>query len=667
MKKYYFYALTGAIALAGAVGLSACSSSEDASEPNPLFDGEAVKTQFTIAFPQNVAKTRMTAGTVQNSEAIADFRGMDNIVLYPFAKTAKAKGSTGYEIPITLGSTKLGDAIKLSKMIKPTVGDVNNSIPAGTSGLTANNNSILFNDVTIPVGTGSFLFYGKALDNSTYTDKFYNGSLELINTTLNPETGDADAPNPTNIAFDLVPTYKYIDYMSGSEKRESEVGAALATYLSSIADAGHWAGCADSDNSEEDWYNAALGDLYTNFVSLKAGSSLNVQATVQDLYSTIRNNTDVVSTAIAAAITNATYASADPETGVLTFTAALGNSAATYFPGDVNLPDGAALLAYAPTTHTFTQSTNGSDIFGTIPATDTDPEKNKITNAYADYVYPASLYYYCNSGIGTATSSQADKYVSSTGEPATDVAWANILSNYDAEKQVQSNTRSVAILDPIQYAVGRLDMTVKKLPAATLYDKVGDAYDATAGFEVTGLLIGGQKRVGFDFTTVTTAPELTIYDNITKSRAEETALTVTTESASGLNHTLALETAAETDIYVAVEFLNKGADFVGVDGVVPAGCKFYLVGKLSPKTDVSDEEDPNNKVSGVANTGKKVFKQDYKTIANFSIAQGTAGQVNAKGLGAAYNTIPDLRTPQLELGLSVDLHWETGITFDVEF
>ena len=59
MKKYYFYALTGAIALAGAVGLSACSSSEDASEPNPTFDGEAVKTQFTIAFPQNVAKTRM--------------------------------------------------------------------------------------------------------------------------------------------------------------------------------------------------------------------------------------------------------------------------------------------------------------------------------------------------------------------------------------------------------------------------------------------------------------------------------------------------------------------------------------------------------------------------------------------------------------------------------
>ena len=62
-----------------------------------------------------------------------------------------------------------------------------------------------------------------------------------------------------------------------------------------------------------------------------------------------------------------------------------------------------------------------------------------------------------------------------------------------------------------------------------------------------------------------------------------------------------------------------------------------------------------------------MFKQDYKTIANFSIAQGTANTANTKGLAAAYNTVPDLRTPQLELGLSVDLTWQTGITFDVEF
>ena len=37
-----------------------------------------------------------------------------------------------------------------------------------------------------------------------------------------------------------------------------------------------------------------------------------------------------------------------------------------------------------------------------------------------------------------------------------------------------------------------------------------------------------------------------------------------------------------------------------------------------------------------------------------------------KGLAAAYNTIPDLRTPQLELGLSVDLTWQPGVQFDLD-
>ena len=196
-----------------------------------------------------------------------------------------------------------------------------------------------------------------------------------------------------------------------------------------------------------------------------------------------------------------------------------------------------------------------------------------------------------------------------------------------------------------------------------MYDKNGDAYDAKNGFEVTGILIGGQKQVGFDFTPKTGVAETTIYDNITKSQSS--TLTVTPLAASAVNYTLALETAADADVYVAVEFLNKGGDFEGADGVVPAGCKFYLVGKLSPKTEGTYDE--TNTATGVTNTGKRVFKQDYKTIANFSIAQGNSGVANSKGLGAAYNTIPDLRTPQLELGLSVNLNWESGIQFDVEF
>lgn len=636
MKKNYVYALMSAVALVGAVSLSACSTSDDVVDVNPTFDGEAVKTQFTISFTQSVAKTRQTAGTVQNAEDIASFRGMDNIVLYPFAATAAA-GATD---PIISESTKLGDAIKLSNMIKPTTSTAENTIPAGVSGLTANNNSVLFNDVTIPIGTGSFLFYGKAIDASGKND-FYNGSLTMT---------QGGTPNPANIFFDL-------DQIYPSTTTASTVGANLADYLTTIAQAqtnestpALWSDCAEG---------TGLGDLYKNFITLKAGSSLTVQAAVQDLYSSVRNNTDEVSKAIVTAITNSTYVSST-EGGVLTFTAAIGNSASTYFPGDVNLPDGAALLTYDKTNREFSQVTTGDDNSG-------------LSAEYADYVYPASLYYYCNSGIGTATTSQSSEYKSNVDpNDATSAAvtWGNILNNYTAAQQVKSNTRSVAILDPIQYAVGRLDMKVIKLPA-TMYDKKGEAYNASAGFDVTGVLIGGQRQVKFDFTpntTSSTVPEKTIYDNITQSQSG--ALSVTQSDDSGVNYTLALETVAadntNADVYVAVEFKNNGADFEGIDGVIPAGCKFYLVGKLSPSTVTGSEKNPKGLT--------QVFKQDYKTIANFSIASGisktetsfpTGG--NTKGLGAAYNTVPDLRTPQLELGLSVDLHWETGITFDVEF
>jgi hypothetical protein len=53
------------------------------------------------------------------------------------------------------------------------------------------------------------------------------------------------------------------------------------------------------------------------------------------------------------------------------------------------------------------------------------------------------------------------------------------------------------------------------------------------------------------------------------------------------------------------------------------------------------------------------------TIANLKIVNNADGSHN-KGLGAAYNVIPDLRTPALSIGLSVDLTWQTGLTFDVD-
>ena len=89
---------------------------------------------------------------------------------------------------------------------------------------------------------------------------------------------------------------------------------------------------------------------------------------------------------------------------------------------------------------------------------------------------------------------------------------------------------------------------------------------------------------------------------------------------------------------------NTGADFVGVDNkVIANGTKFYMIATLTPSSTMAN----------YAAVDGKVFKQDFVTTANLTIGD----------LKHAYNVIPDLRLPELELGLSVDLTWQAGLTF----
>ena len=84
--------------------------------------------------------------------------------------------------------------------------------------------------------------------------------------------------------------------------------------------------------------------------------------------------------------------------------------------------------------------------------------------------------------------------------------------------------------------------------------------------------------------------------------------------------------------------------------MIPSGSKFYLVAKLDP----SSATQPTNGA-----TINQVFKQDYNTVVKLTIGRNA--------LKKAYQTIPDLRSPKLELGLSVDLTWQQGLTFDTPF
>lgn len=615
MRTNFKFALMSAAALLS-LGLASCSSNDEANE-NPTFDGKAVKTTFSISLPGNVAKTRMAGSTVQVGEDIASFRGMSNIVIIPFSHA-------------TDRTTRLGENITLgeNKMQVPTTTNAANAIPNGQ--LLANNNAVLYNDVTIPVGTSAFLFYGKATGTDGYADGY-----------LTPEglTGETSGIffNPTQI----------------KATPNKTVGDALAAYVGSIAAAkvgdnandGAWWKCTDGTTyGTQTWYSAALGDMYTSFTSLTPGASSYVQAAVQDLYTSIRTNTNPV----AAKIREAILAKAtDGGSGTLTFDTSLNG-----YPADNNsMPDGCATL-------TWTAVTDGPN---TVVASTNSTFGGGLTTAQAmdKIVYPASLYYFVNSGVETSIASRQAYYVDSK-------TWAEILATYTSGKSVASTTRSVAITNPIQYAVGRLDLKVNKLSETTYYDRRGEEVTIPAdGFELKGVLIGGQKKVDYKFEQVTTADEYAIYDKTINTESASAKVSKTVDA--GTNYTLALETAANQEVYVALEFENNsGKDFMGVDGVVKNGCKFYMIAKLTPT-------DATGTVSGSANTGNKVFKQDFKTIANFTFGAGSAdadhnGASDAPGgFGNAYVTIPDLRTPKLELGFSVDLKWQEGITYNLTF
>ncbi len=618
MRTNFKFALMSAAALLS-LGLASCSSNDEA-EVNPTFDGQNVKTQFTISLPGNVAKTRMAGKTVQVAEDIATFRGMSNIVIIPFSHTTDRAARLGDNITLAAGTMQV-----------PAATNDANAIPAGK--LLANNNAVLYNEVSIPVGTSAFLFYGKA----TGTDGYAEGYLTPEG--LTGQTSDIFF-NPTQIQ--PTPT--------------TTVGEALAAYVTTIAAAADgdaaWWKCTDPANSTQTWYNAGLGDMYRSFTSLKPGASSYVQAAVQDLYKSILTNTNPIAVKIRAAIETKATAATD---GTLTF-----NTDLNGYPANNNsMPDGCAALTWehvpatitAPFTEAATATAVTSSTFG--GGLTTAQAMNKI-------VYPASLYYFVDSPVKTSIASRQGDYVETN-------TWDQILATYTNGQSVTTTTRSVAITKPIQYAVGRLDLTVSKLDKPKYYDRRGEeVLIPSGGFQLTGVLIGGQKKVDYKFNQVSSSTdEYAIYDNTINKESASDKVSATVDA--GTNYTLALETDKDQEVYVALEFLNNsGQDFMGVDGVVKNNCKFYMIARLDPK-------DTSTEASGQGNTGNKVFAQDYKTIANFSFGAGTAdtnhdGAADTPGgFGNAYVTIPDLRTPKLELGFSVDLKWKAGITFTHTF
>lgn len=498
---------------------------------------------------------------------------------------------------------------------------------ANISDISTTASSKIYSDVSVPVGTTHFLFYAHApqgtTDAVTNADNFTKGVLNFT-------AGKDNTTATNNISAALV----------GVKGTDDGSANKLLTVLNAVAGVENWSTAAGTTE---------LGKLYKNFITLKAGSANSIRLALQDLYNAlggVTTGSDAAAKEIANNIRTAiktdnvfTVAEQTNKTFAIT--------TANTYPKNVNLPDGAVELSFNATSKKFDYAaTSGLTGLTTLDA--------------AKICFPASIYYFQSSDLA-ATAAELDN----TAWPKTTSDWtSNTVAPWLKDgaagwtSTVQPTTRSIAMRQNINYGVANLATTVK-CGAETLADNVdlavskpnefaGKVAVPAEGFPVTGLLIGGQPtKVGFNFQPASTdAFDQTIYDN------NLTDIVAKNGTASAVNYTIVLPNdkgrgaADQSKVNVAIELTNNsGVAFRGADGIIPAGGKFYLVGQLDPDAKT---------IEGV--TKPAVFMSDYKTTLNLTITS----------LKSAYNTIPDLRSTKLQLGLSVDLDWQTGLQFDVE-
>lgn len=440
--------------------------------------------------------------------------------------------------------------------------------------LEAGTNAKVYYEVRINPGVSHFLFYGEAY--SANDDAKTNGALK-------PNIVQA----VNDIKFELQP-------IATNAESNSET-TTLAAALNSIEDATDGTTAWAASTSE-------LKTFYDAFIRLKAGSAASIKQALDSLEAGITATEATTESDLKTAILNAIDAA---QTSIEDCT----------YPRNVGLPDGAAQLKFEGGSFSYINSAN----VGNLSYTSMDR-----------FVYPASLYYTTNTAIKTSTSRLADKY-------GTD--WKTCLDLYNGGgTSVEANTQSVALVNQIQYAVGRFDVAAK-FSASSINDNVGESIAVTAGDGITldGILIGGQKNADWQFAPLASSEEYTIYD----ASVTSTKLGTADIASKIMAQSLALSTTAGTNVNFALELTNNtGNAFTGVDGIVPAGAKFYLVGHLIPQADKA---------------GNQVFAKAYNTKANVTISS----------LAHAYNCIPDLKNPELELGLSVNLEWTEGLVQDI--
>ena len=713
MKKLFNYALIGAIALTGATMFTGCSGSDDAvaENNNPNFNEKT--NDVNVQFVLNVATapnqfTRQSNATVQRNQ---NFRGIQNATL-----VGLATGNPGVLAPYLGGTTTTDwDATSGIKAKFYDLGTLYGSSAVNNEGTNNHDNSsrrVL--QLSMPIATDAMLVYGRAIPNTdteengkvtmtigtapeNITFKLnqrlvegrvneYNQTCDLAVTILNRiiaseiagnEAGTRTINGYTNVAALPAISWKELGTSTASLAPLEEILANAFKTLTTINTGEYRAGSSSAISSIAFYvYNISKG-VYN--ATATGDEELNAQILAYEIMRRIENYFEKYDNASATeeqtTFQDVSVIKAHMMTATGMTSEAFGSSFGLVqhgdlkaFPASFGLPYGVALLDYDATTNKFSHRVTNTSLL------------QNGTLAEDHYMYPAELMYFDNSALRVNNNTvAATAYPNGYGTWDTEASWPTTSWTTGT---VSSSTRSVAVKNNINYGVAMLQTKVA-LDGSSFNDnrhKITGEPDQTLTddqvkqFKLTGVLVGNQNpELGWNYlakTSTATDWNYVVYDNKVASGTIPTA-------AGEENYTLLFDNylpgggSQTTEVLVALEFKNEGNDFYGLGNMIRAGGTFYLVGKLKTVPEATNANHhytgtgtitwPTTYAippytAGVSQEITRVFIQDFMTTATFKIG--------ANSLKSAYVTVPDLRSSQTSLGLSVNLEWQTGLDFE---
>lgn len=717
MRKLFKLSIAGAIALAAV----ACNKKADVQD-NPTFnpDTKEVTTQFVLSVNTGSPQTKMTATNVQRA---SNFLGINEAHVLAY-KTNMSVTALNVE-PFVLNSSVATDRdYPLGTLYS------NGSIDAANNATSSSNRIVQLNvpvdvDAMLFYGkeinaspsnaTGRLTYNVNKTPSSTEfslvqrlgdeTSYKHTGDLMvfIINRIISSEiaamgsgdsysaTGDPKDPKTvyTNLPAlswkDLGTTYDDPTLRAGMSGLEEILGAAYSTFtkiesgeyragssaaikgmMASLIDVVKTVQVAEPTGNEEanacrlaDQIMQRKAHYFTDAMEFQAVNSIKDNVTALNILTSAEWDTQ---------FSGVTNIASFPHT-------------------EFGIPDGAAQLQYSATTGMFEYLDPNQALAN--PGNSFNPN---------NYLYPSELAYYVNSPIRTTsqdvTTTDYPNGVTPWDTEGTGSKWAD--KNWQANSRVQSNTRGIAVRNNINYGVALLESKIAIATGVSNFKdnksaKTGDANDNLIPtnnhhLTLTGILVGGQiNKVDWQFLPkVTTGSEFTyvVYDDAIASGTIPTPTGNENYTLVFDNYNKKLADDAQSSVRVALEFKNEGDPFWGKDNIVPKDGIFYLIAELPvatatstsvlslpnwlddgkyaipPVYGVDNEAVPSGKVAGHSKQINRVFIQNFVTSATFTLGENS--------LKNAYVTVPNLASTQMSLGLSVDLAWHTGFTYNIE-